>query len=122
VKRILPASGGCSIVACWKGGRRDDAAGTKQASTTEVGEVDFRAGAERAERGGVLPGARVARVTFLLVEEAAAGGGVRGAAHADDEIVEVKLAGAEPECPATGAPPGGTGEWKFCSRMGGACG
>src|SRR5277367_6225467 len=86
VKRILPASGGCSIVACGKGGRRDDAAGTKQASTTEVEEVDFRAGAERAECGGVLPGARVARVTFLLVEEAAAGGGVGGAAHADDEI------------------------------------
>src|SRR5208283_2476564 len=86
VKRILPASGGCSIVACGKGGRRDEAAGTKQASTAEVEEVDFRAGAGRAECGGVLPGARVGRVTFLLVEEAAAGGGVGGAGHAADEI------------------------------------
>ena len=45
-------------MACWKGGGRDDAARGKQEGTTEVAEVDFRAGAERADGGGVLPGAR----------------------------------------------------------------
>jgi len=36
-----------------------------------VAEAGFRAGAERAERGGVLPGAPVVRAALLLVEEAA---------------------------------------------------
>src|SRR5271169_3440391 len=87
VKRILPASGGCSIVACGKGGRRDDAAGTKQASTAEVEEVDFRAGAE-------------ARCTPMT------------------RFVEVKLAGAEPECPATEAPRGGDGRVEILLKNG----
>jgi len=64
-------------VASWPdrwGGRPDDRARPKAESATAVAEVGFRAGAKRAECGGVLPGARVARVPFLLVEEAAAGG------------------------------------------------
>ncbi len=60
-------------MACGKGGRRDDAARAQQAGTTEVAGVGFRAGAERAECGGVLPGAKVVRTAFLLVEESAAG-------------------------------------------------
>ena len=77
-------------MACGKGGRRDDAARTEQASATEVAGIAFRAGAERAECGGVLPGAPVVRVAFLLVEEAA--GGAVGA----EKFVEVKLAAAAP--------------------------
>ena len=44
-------------MACWWGGRSDDAARTGQASATEVAKVDFRAGAKRPKCGGVLAAA-----------------------------------------------------------------
>ena len=37
-------------------------------------------------------------------------------------FVEVKLAGAGPSVRRQTRRRAGTGEWKFCSRMGGACG
>ena len=42
-----------------------------------MAEAGKRAGAERAECGGVLPGARVVRAVLLRLEEAAARGGRR---------------------------------------------
>lgn len=87
MKRILPTHGERSTVACGKGGRCDDATRAEQASPAEVARIVVRAGAERGECGGVLPGAPIVRFAFLLVEEAA-GGPWRG------EFVEVKLAAA----------------------------
>ncbi len=49
----------------------------------EVAQADFRTDAEWGECGGVLPRSEVARLAFLLVEEAAAGkhdGEIRGSA------------------------------------------
>ena len=73
-------------MACWYGGRSDDAARAKQESATEVAEVGFRAGEKQAERGGVLSGAGVDQVAFLPVEEAATGAGARRATHAAQKI------------------------------------
>src|SRR5579885_2566529 len=63
----------CSIVACWWGGRSDDAARTKQKSAPEVARAGFRASPQRAGCGGVLPGAPIVHSAFLLVEETTAG-------------------------------------------------
>ena len=49
----------------------------------EVAQADFQTHAEWGECGGVLPRSEVARIAFLLVEEAAAGkhdGEIRGSA------------------------------------------
>src|SRR5579883_2350303 len=76
VKGILCGRGGVEHCAGWRGGRHSDAARTEQEGASEVAEAGCRAGAERAECGGVLPGASVVRAALLLVEEAAAGGGL----------------------------------------------
>jgi len=76
VKGILCGRGGVEHCAGWRGGRHSDTARTEQEGASEVAEADLRAGAERAECGGVLPGAAVVRAALLLVEEAAAGGGL----------------------------------------------
>ena len=76
MKGILCGRGGVEHCAGWRGGRHSDTARTEQEGASEVAEADLRAGAERAECGGVLPGASVVRAALLLVEEAAAGGGL----------------------------------------------
>src|SRR5579883_605882 len=75
MKGILFGRGGVEHCACCRRGRHSDAARTEQESAGEVAAAGFRAGAERAECGGVLPGASVVRAALLLVEEAAAGDG-----------------------------------------------
>ena len=52
----------------------DEATSKKQEGVGEVAEAGERAGAERAECGGVLPGARVVRAALFRVEETAARG------------------------------------------------
>ena len=62
-----------------------------------MAKVDFRAGAKRAKCGGVLPGARVGQVAFLVVEEAAG----RDAAH--------EIRGSETDPGRAGGRGGGAG-------------
>src|ERR1019366_5421675 len=51
---------------------RDDATRAKQESVGEVAEAGFRAGAEWAERGGVLPRTQAVCAPFLRLEKALA--------------------------------------------------
>src|SRR5579885_635574 len=69
MKGILFGRGGVEHCACCRRGRHSDAARTEQESAGEVAAAGFRAGAERAECGGVLPGAPLVRAALLLVEE-----------------------------------------------------
>ena len=63
---------------------QDEATRKKQAGVGEVAEVSPRAGAERADGGGVLSGARVVRAALFRLEETVARGGwrPRGGSHA----------------------------------------
>ena len=98
---------------------QDEATRKKQAGLGEVAGAGERAGAERAECGGILPGARVVCVAFLRwkkrLREADGGQGEVRAPLA--KFVEVKLvtagpglAGAAPACRGWRATRG----WKFC--------
>ena len=60
----------------------------KQAGVGEVAEVSQRAGAERAECGGVLPGAGVVRAALFRMEKTVARGGAGGRLGA--KFVEVQ--------------------------------
>jgi hypothetical protein len=95
----------------------------------EVAEAGKRAGAEWADSGGVLPGARVVRAVLLRLEKAAARGGyrarcgwrpaheVRGSATGSGGVGRSRdgAGGSGAECGC-----GGCGAWGQLARSSGA--
>jgi len=67
---------------------QDDATRAKQENMGEVAETGFRAGAEWAERGGVLPPTQAVCATFLRLEKAPAAfhRGHRSTHHCDNYL------------------------------------